>query len=143
MPTYSHGTIIPEIREMLPFDEICRGEGVAWLRGYFGDDVDMCIDLIKQVDSPRMKLLFDVYHEQVMNGDVIRRIRQYKEYIGHYHVAGVPGRAELDDTQEINYPAVMRAILETGYTGLVSQEFIPTWPDKLAALRHAVRVCDV
>ncbi|MBC8872075.1 MAG: TIM barrel protein [Planctomycetes bacterium] len=111
--------------------------------GYFGDDVDLCIDLIKRVDSPRMKLLFDVYHVQVMNGDVIRRIRQYKDYIGHYHVAGVPGRAELDDTQEVNYPAVMRAILETGYTGLVSQEFIPTWPDKLAALRHAVRVCDV
>ena len=111
--------------------------------GYFGDDVDLCIDLIKRVDSPRMKLLFDVYHVQVMNGDVIRRIRQYKDYIGHYHVAGCPGRAELDDTQEINYPAVMRAILDTGYTGLVSQEFIPTWEDKLAALRHAVRVCDV
>jgi hydroxypyruvate isomerase len=111
--------------------------------GYFGDDVDLCIDLIKRVDSPRMKLLFDVYHVQVMNGDVIRRIRQYRDYIGHYHVAGVPGRAELDDTQELYYPAIMRAILETGYTGYVSQEFIPTWPDKLAALRHAVRLCDV
>jgi len=111
--------------------------------GYFGDDVERCIDLIKRVDSPRMKLLFDVYHVQVMNGDVIRRIRQYKQYIGHYHVAGVPGRGEPDETQEINYPAVMRAILETGYTGFVSQEFIPTWPDKLAALRHAVRICDV
>jgi len=111
--------------------------------GYFGDDVDFCIDLIKQVDSPRMKLLFDVYHVQIMNGDLIRRIRQYKDYIGHYHAAGVPGRGELDDTQEINYPAVMRAILATGYTGYVSQEFIPTWPDKLAALRHAVCVCDV
>ena len=111
--------------------------------GYFGDDVDRCIDLIKRVDSPRMKLLFDVYHVQVMNGDVIRRLRQYKDYIGHYHVAGVPGRGELDENQEVNYPAVMRAILQTGYTGLVSQEFIPTWPDKLAALRHAVQVCDV
>jgi hydroxypyruvate isomerase len=111
--------------------------------GYFGDDVERCIDLVKRVDSPRMKLLFDVYHVQVMNGDVIRRIRQYKDYIGQYHVAGVPGRGELDDTQEVNYPAVMRAILATGYTGFVSQEFIPTWPDKLAALRHAVRVCDV
>jgi hydroxypyruvate isomerase len=111
--------------------------------GYFGDDVERCIDLIKQVDSPRMKLLFDVYHVQVMNGDVIRRIRLYRDLIGHYHVAGVPGRGELDDTQELNYPAVMRAILETGYTGLVSQEFIPTWPDKLAALRHALRVCDI
>lgn len=111
--------------------------------GYFGDDVERCIDLIKQVDSPRMKLLFDVYHVQVMNGDIIRRIRQYKEYIGHYHVAGAPGRGELDENQEINFPAVMRAILATGYQGLVSQEFIPTWPDKLAALRHAVRLCDV
>lgn len=111
--------------------------------GYFGDDVERCIDLIQQVDSPRMKLLFDVYHVQVMNGDVIRRIRQYTEYIGHYHIAGVPGRNEPDETQEINYPAVLRTILETGYTGYVSQEFIPTWPDKLAALRHAVRICDV
>jgi hydroxypyruvate isomerase len=111
--------------------------------GYFGDDVDRCVDLIKRVDSPRMKLLFDVYHVQIMNGDVIRRIRQYKDYIGHYHTAGVPGRAELDDTQEINYPPILRAIVETGYTGYVAQEFIPTWPDKLAALRHGVWVSDV
>jgi hydroxypyruvate isomerase len=111
--------------------------------GYFGDDVERCVDLIRQVDSPRMKLLFDVYHVQVMNGDVIRRIRQYQDLIGHYHVAGNPGRGEPDDTQEINYPAVLRAILDTGYTGFVSQEFIPTWPDKLAALRHSVRLCDI
>ena len=111
--------------------------------GYYGDDVDLCVDLIRRMDSPRMKLLFDVYHVQIMNGDVIRRIRRYKDYIGHYHTAGVPGRCELDDNQEINYPPIMRAILETGYTGFVAQEFIPTWPDKLAALRHAVRVCDV
>ncbi len=111
--------------------------------GYFGDDVDFCVDLIRRMDSPRMKLLFDIYHVQIMNGDVIRRIRQYKEYIAHYHTAGVPGRGELDDSQEINYPAVMKAILETGYEGYVAQEFIPTWPDKIAALRHAVGVCDV
>jgi hydroxypyruvate isomerase len=111
--------------------------------GYFGDDVERCIDLIRKVDSPRMKLLFDVYHVQVMNGDVIRRIRQYKDYIGHYHVAGVPGRNEPDETQEVNYPAVLRAILDTGYTGGVSLEFIPTWPDKLAALRRAVQICDI
>jgi hydroxypyruvate isomerase len=111
--------------------------------GYFGDDVERCIDLIKKVDSPRMKLLFDVYHVQIMNGDVMRRIKQYKQYIGHYHIAGVPGRNEPDDTQEINYPGVLRTILETGYTGYVSQEFIPTWPDKLAALRHAVQFCDI
>jgi hydroxypyruvate isomerase len=111
--------------------------------GYYGDDVDLCVDLIRRMDSPRMKLLFDIYHVQIMNGDVIRRIRQYKDYISHYHTAGVPGRCELDDNQEINYPPIMRAIVETGYTGFVAQEFIPTWPDKLAALRHAVQVCDV
>ena len=111
--------------------------------GYFGDDVDHCVEMIESVGSPRMKLLFDVYHVQIMNGDVIRRIRQYKDYIGHYHTAGNPGRGELDENQEINYPAVMRAILETGYEGFVAQEFIPTWPDKMAALRHAVKVCDV
>jgi hydroxypyruvate isomerase len=90
-----------------------------------------------------MKLLFDVYHVQIMNGDVIRRIGQYKNLIGHYHTAGNPGRAELDDTQEINYPAVMRAIVATGYKGFVAQEFIPTWKDPVAALRHAAMVCDV
>ena len=111
--------------------------------GYFGDDVDHCVKMIKEIDSPSFKLLFDVYHVQVMNGDVIRRIRQYKDVIGHYHTAGNPGRAELDDTQEINYPAVMRAILDTGYDGYVAQEFIPTWKDKDLALRHAAQVCDV
>ena len=111
--------------------------------GYYGDDLDLCVDLIKRVDAPRMKLLFDIYHVQIMNGDVIRRIRQHKDYIAHVHTAGVPGRAELDETQELNYPAVMRALIEVGYDGFVAQEFIPTWPDKLAALRHAVRVCDV
>jgi hydroxypyruvate isomerase len=90
-----------------------------------------------------MRLLFDIYHVQIMNGDVVRRIRQHKTYIAHVHTAGVPGRAELDDTQELNYPAIMRALIDVGYDGFVAQEFIPTWPDKLAALRHAVRVCDV
>ncbi len=111
--------------------------------GYFGDDIDLCVDLIKRVDSPNMKLLFDIYHVQVMHGDVIRRLRAYKDLIGHYHTAGNPGRAELDDTQEINYPPIMRAILETGYEGYVAQEFIPTWEDKIKALRHAVKLCDV
>ena len=111
--------------------------------GYFGDHVDFCVELIRRVDSPNMKLLFDIYHVQIMDGDVIRRIRQYKDLIGHYHTAGVPGRGELDDQQEINYPAVMRAILETGYTGYVAQEFIPTWSDKVLALRHGAMVCDV
>ena len=73
----------------------------------------------------------------------IRRINQYREVIGHYHTAGNPGRAELDDKQEINYPGVMRAILNTGYDGYVAQEFIPTWEDKALALRHAAEICDV
>jgi hydroxypyruvate isomerase len=111
--------------------------------GYFGDDVDFCVKLIERVGSPNMKLLFDIYHVQMMNGDVIRRIRQYKDVIGHYHTAGNPGRGELDDTQEINYPPIMKAILETGYKGFVAQEFIPTWDDPVAALRHAASVCDV
>ncbi|MCX6897880.1 MAG: TIM barrel protein [Verrucomicrobia bacterium] len=111
--------------------------------GYFGDNVDFCVELIRRMDSPRMKLLFDIYHVQIMNGDVIRRLRQYKDVIGHIHTAGVPGRAELDETQEINYPAVMKTIVEIGYKGFVAQEFIPTWSDKLEALRHAAKVCDV
>ncbi len=111
--------------------------------GYFGDDVERCIDLVKRMDSPRFKLLFDVYHVQIMNGDVIRRIQTYHPLIGHYHTAGNPGRCELDETQEINYPAVMNAIVATGYTGFVAQEFIPTWSDPVLAMRHAAMVCDV
>jgi hydroxypyruvate isomerase len=111
--------------------------------GYFGDNVDFCVELIRRVDSPNMKLLFDIYHVQIMNGDVIRRIGQFRQYSAHYHTAGVPGRGELDEKQELNYPAIMRAILDTGYTGYVAQEFIPTWPDRVAALRQAARVCDV
>jgi len=110
---------------------------------YQADRIEFAVEICKQVGSPRMKILFDIYHTQIMQGDVITRIKQYHEYIGHYHTAGVPGRGELDDTQEINYPAVMKAILATGYKGFVGQEFIPTWPDKVAALRHAARVCDV
>ncbi len=111
--------------------------------GYFGDDVDHCVEMIRTVDSPRMKLLFDIYHVQIMNGDVIRRFRQHKDVIAHVHTAGVPGRGELDDTQELNYPAIIQAIVDTGYDGYIAHEFIPTWEDKLAALRHGVATCDV
>ncbi|MDF1810665.1 MAG: TIM barrel protein [Verrucomicrobiales bacterium] len=111
--------------------------------GYFGDDVDFCVDLINDVGSDNFKLLFDIYHVSVMNGDIIRRIRQYKDIIGHYHTAGNPGRAEMDNTQEINYPPIMEEIIKTGYTGFVAQEFIPEWDDPLEALRHAVQLCDV
>lgn len=111
--------------------------------GYFGDHADFCFDLVRRVGSPNFKLLFDIYHVSVMDGDVIRRIRQNHELIGHYHTAGNPGRAELDDTQEINYPAILREIIKTGYKGYVAQEFIPTWDDPVAALRHAAQLCDV
>ena len=110
--------------------------------GYQGDHTDYCIEIIKQVGSPRMKLLFDIYHVQIMDGDVIRRIRQYKDYIGHVHTAGNPGRGELDDKQEINYPAVMEALVEVGYQGYVGQEFIPA-RDPLKGLQQAVSLCDV
>ena len=111
--------------------------------GYFGDDVDFCAKLVNGVGSKNFKLLFDVYHVQVMNGDVIRRIKQYKDIIGHYHTAGCPGRGEIDETQEINYPPILKAILETSYEGYLAQEFIPTWKDPIQSLRHAAEVCDI
>lgn len=111
--------------------------------GYFGDDVDFCIELIRRVGSPNFKLLFDIYHVAIMNGDVIRRLRTHKDYIGHYHTAGNPGRCELDENQEINYPPIIRALADTGYHDFVAQEFIPTWSDPVLALRHAAMVCDV
>jgi hydroxypyruvate isomerase len=114
--------------------------------GYQCDKVEWAVEVCNQVGSPRMKILFDIYHTQIMQGDVITRIKQYKDLIGHYHTAGNPGRNDLDDTQEIHYPAIMKAIVETGYTGFVGQEFIPK--DRLpegmvAALAQAVRLCDV
>jgi hydroxypyruvate isomerase len=110
--------------------------------GYQGDDVDYVAEICRKVGSPRMKLLFDIYHVQIMNGDVITRIDQHKDVIGHIHTAGNPGRGELDDNQEINYPPIMRKLLDIGYTGFVGQEFIPT-RDPLAGLQQAVRLCDV
>lgn len=110
--------------------------------GYQGDHTDYCIDIIKRVGSPRMKLLFDIYHVQIMDGDVIQRLRQYKDYIGHVHTAGNPGRGELDDKQEINFRPILSTLLEIGYTGYVGQEFIPT-RDPVQGLREAITLCDV
>lgn len=110
--------------------------------GYQGDDIDYCADIIREVGSPRAKLLFDIYHVQIMNGDVIRRIRAMKDLIGHVHTAGNPGRNELHRKQEIHYPSVMEALVEVGYQGFVGHEFIPT-SDPLAGLAAAVRTCDV
>jgi hydroxypyruvate isomerase len=110
--------------------------------GYQGDHTDYCLDIIKRVGSPRLKLLFDIYHVQIMDGDIIRRIRDHKAYLGHIHTAGNPGRGELDDTQEINYRPIMEALVEVGYDGYVGQEFIPT-RDPYQGLREAVALCDV
>ncbi len=110
--------------------------------GYQGDDIDYVCNIARAVGSPRMKVLFDIYHVQIMNGDVIRRIEQCKDVIGHIHTAGNPGRCELDENQEIQYPPIMRKLLDIGYQGYVGQEFIPT-RDPLAGLQQAVRLCDV
>ena len=110
--------------------------------GYQGDHTDYCMEIVKRVGSPRMKLLFDIFHVQIMDGDLIARIRQYHDYIGHYHTAGNPGRHELDQTQEINYRPIMKAIAETGFTGYVGHEFMPT-RDPLDGLRQAVALCKV
>ena len=93
--------------------------------------------------SDRFKLLYDIYHMQIMEGDVIRTIRDNHQYIAHYHTGGVPGRNEIDDTQELNYAAIMKAILGTGFKGFVAQEFIPKRPDAIASLRQGVTICDV
>lgn len=110
--------------------------------GYQGDDLDWMAQIIRKVNSDRLKLLFDIYHVQIMHGDVIRRMEQCKDIIGHVHTAGNPGRGELDDKQEINYPPIMRKLLDIKYTGYVGQEFIPT-RNAPEGLREAVKVCDV
>lgn len=111
--------------------------------GYQGDHIDYCADIIRAVGSPLVKLLFDVYHVQVMDGDLIHRVREFgPELIGHVHTAGVPGRGELDGEQEIHYPALMRALKETGYRGYVGHEFIPT-RNPHEGLAEAIAVCDV
>ncbi|MCL5278644.1 MAG: TIM barrel protein [Planctomycetes bacterium] len=110
--------------------------------GYQGDHTDYCMKIVQQVGSPRMKLLFDIFYVQIMDGDIIARIRQYRDYIGHYHTAGNPGRGELDDRQEINYRPIMEEIARSGYSGYVGHEFIPT-RDPLGGLRQAVALGDM
>ncbi|HWA28420.1 MAG TPA: TIM barrel protein [Lacunisphaera sp.] len=115
-------------------------------KDYMCDHTEWGVELVKRIGSDRFKLLYDIYHMQIMEGDVIATIRQHHPHIAHYHTAGVPGRNELDENQELFYPAIMRAIVETGYQGYVSQEFVPRSKDNaeaLAALRAAVEICDV
>ncbi|MGC6422348.1 MAG: hydroxypyruvate isomerase family protein [Flavobacteriaceae bacterium] len=110
---------------------------------YMCDSSAWGIALCKALGSPNFKLLYDIYHMQIQEGDIIRTIQQNHSYFGHYHTAGVPGRHEIDDSQELYYPAIMRAIVETGYQGYVAQEFIPTATEPLESLREAVSICDV
>ena len=112
-------------------------------KDYMCDRTTWGVELCKRVGSPNFKLLYDIYHMQIDEGDVIQTIRDNKEYIGHYHTAGVPGRHEIDDSQELYYPAIMKAILETGFKGYVAQEFIPAGTDKIGALKNAVLICDI
>lgn len=100
-------------------------------------------ELCKRLGSENFKLLYDIYHMQIDEGDVIHNINEFHPYIAHYHTGGVPGRNEIDDTQELYYPAIMKAIVATGFKGYVAQEFIPKNPDKLASLRKAISICDV
>ena len=101
------------------------------------------VELAKRLGSENFKLLYDIYHMQIDEGDVIRTIRENYQYIGHYHTAGVPGRNEIDDNQELNYPAILRAIKDTGYKGYVAQEFVPLSENKIHSLKAAVEICDV
>jgi hydroxypyruvate isomerase len=109
---------------------------------YQGDRTAFGVAIMKAVASPRVKLLYDIYHMQIMEGDLVRTIQDQHQYIGHYHTGGVPGRHELDDTQEVNWPAVCRAIVDTGFRGFLAHEFVPT-RDPLTSLREAVMLCDV
>lgn len=110
--------------------------------GYMFDHMAWGVEVCQRVGSPNVKILYDIYHAQIMEGDIIRTIQTYKDLIGHYHTGGNPGRHEIDDTQELNYPAIMRAIVETGYTGYVAHEFVPT-RDPIQSLAQAIQICDV
>ena len=112
-------------------------------KDYQCDHTEWGVALCDAVGSDRFKLLYDIYHMQIMEGNVIANIKKYNKYISHYHTGGVPGRNEIDESQELYYPAIMKAIVDTGYKGFVAQEFIPKRPDKLASLKQGVQICDV
>lgn len=112
-------------------------------KDYMCDHTAWGVELAKRVGSDNFKLLYDIYHMQIMEGDMIATIRENHQYLGHYHTGGVPGRGEIDETQEIYYPAVMRAIVESGFKGFVAQEFVPKRKDVLASLKQGVEICDV
>jgi hydroxypyruvate isomerase len=112
-------------------------------KDYQADTTEWGAALCEMVGSDKFKLLYDIYHMQIMEGDVIATIKKYHQYISHYHTGGVPGRNEIDETQELNYAAIIRAIYDTGYKGFIGQEFIPARKDKMASLEQAVKICDI
>jgi hydroxypyruvate isomerase len=112
-------------------------------KDYMCDKTPWGVELAKRLNSPNFKLLYDIYHMQIDEGDVIRTIQDNHQYFGHYHTGGVPGRHEIDESQELFYPAIMKAILATGYKGYVAQEFIPAKEDKIASLKKAIEICDI
>ena len=112
-------------------------------KDYMCDHTEWGVALCKELGTEHFKLLYDIYHMQIMEGDIIRNIQDYHEYFGHYHTGGNPGRNEINDSQELNYPAIMQAIVATGFKGHVAQEFIPTYEDKIAALKEGITICDV
>jgi hydroxypyruvate isomerase len=113
-------------------------------KDYMFDHIAWGVDVMKRVNSPRVKILFDIYHAQIMDGDIVRNIRDYFQWIGHFHTGGNPGRHEIDQTQELNYPFVMQAIVDLGYTGFVSHEYSPSpGNDPVQTLEKAIEICDV
>jgi hydroxypyruvate isomerase len=112
-------------------------------KDYMCDRTEWGAALCEAVGSEKFKLLYDIYHMQIQEGDVVATIKKYHKYIAHYHTGGVPGRHEIDETQELYYPAIMNAIIETGYKGFVGQEFIPSRGDDLASLKQGVTICDI
>lgn len=138
------------LKELMPFAEQYGVSLVMELLNskvdhadYQCDHTEWGVKLVDAVGSDRFKLLYDIYHMQIMEGDVIRTLQQYSDYIAHYHTGGVPGRNEIDDSQELNYPAIVRAIQKTGYSGFIGQEFIPASEKPLESLARAVEICTV
>lgn len=136
-----------------PLIKLAEKEGITLIMELFNSKIDhpdyqadstfWGVNLVEKIGSNRFKLLYDIYHMQIMEGDIIRTIKDNYAHIGHYHTAGVPGRNEINDDQELFYPAIMKAIVETGYTGFVGQEFIPTRDNKLESLKEGILICDV
>lgn len=112
-------------------------------KDYMCDNTKWGAGLVDKIGSPNFKLLYDIYHMQIMEGDVINSIKKYKDYISHYHTGGVPGRNEINESQELNYKAIMKAIAATGYKGFVAQEFIPTREKAMDSLKEAIKICDI